>query len=325
MESETATAKRCEKEELERGDAKRVKFSDALMCPTEEKERQQAVEEWICSVDRALLFDEKNQRAEYGWGGQKIGKYVCEVMAVDCARYYETNANAEKYLQADTVLCQGVCPLFILHGLRNLLASQLHKNCCYGSYEMQMGLHCLKCKLECAGADVGRFLTRLFELVYWREYGERKFPPVTPECFQIAIACFFFTNIPFLRCVEYPIARTSADPHDPSVKQCFELERHYKLATEDIKEPRGMRWVIFPVLFPEEQLNWPEESVKQVCSLVLSHTIKKWDSFFFQRSALGAEGASFPLKPTELRIKAKSTYTFFDGPCAVESSGLSLV
>ncbi len=187
-------------------------------------ERQKILENWISDYDPLLLSDDQH----YGEDGKTIGLYIGGVIANnDCSPYYAINISQR---ESDILLCRGVCPVFILHGIASILQQEPLSNG-HISYYWQFILHILKTKLVAANKPIGPFISRLFDLVYTNGFT----PYDIPEVYLNIITIFLHENLHFM---------IKRDPPHPGAKH------YYIPATEAIEKPESIVAIVANNLFP---------------------------------------------------------------------------
>lgn len=125
-----------------------------------------ALAQWIIDCDPGLLLAPDGQMARYGRYGQTLaGDALCQRVKPDDALNYYRRWPDE--LPQDMLLCHQVCPVFVLHGLVNLLRNDA--DLYHAPQETLLVLHVLKRYLRLAddGAKMVPFLKRLFSLAVY--------------------------------------------------------------------------------------------------------------------------------------------------------------
>ena len=186
-------------------------------------DRQTITKNWISECDHLLLSDQ-----HYGDDVIPLGLYAHGIIsAAECASYYKVNLI---HKDSDILLCQGVCPVFILHGIASMLRYQPLSNG-HISYYWQFALHILKKKLVAAGKPIGPFISRLFDLVYV----DGLTPYEIPEIYINIITIFLHENLQFM---------IKRDPPKPGASQ------YYTLSAEAIENPTDITSIVINNLLP---------------------------------------------------------------------------
>ena len=181
-------------------------------------EQQQAVEalrQWIaidCGCDPLL-----SSLHTGGGGGRALfdPERYCRVRPSDALDFYRRRPDD---LPPDMLLCQGVCPVFVLHACAALLRSDA--DAFHQSQETLVLLHCLKRRLYWQARQQQRtdvtcgFLRRLFELCECEQMQHHN------HCL-VVVTVFMTSNVDFVRPVDG--------------------RPHYKLCVDDLKRPGAIQ------------------------------------------------------------------------------------
>jgi len=198
-------------------------------------ERQSIATTWISDCDNILLLYPDQQL--YGNDQKAIATNVVGLLSSkDCSSYYTINLSQKA---SDILLCQDVCPVFILHGIAAMLKQEPLNNG-HISYYWQFVLHILKTKLAATttttttttgGKSIGIFISRLFDLVH----ADGLLPYEIPKNYINIITVFLHENLQFM------IKQNPPKPGD---------NHYYTLAAEDIEKPSSITEIVVNNLFP---------------------------------------------------------------------------
>lgn len=220
------------------------------------EQNRKLMTQWISECD-TLLGD---CNAVYGEGKRQLLDLVIgRVCGFNCVSYYSFRPFE---IGDDKNLCRNICPVFVLHGIADLLKSSPSK-VKYVSYEWQFILHILKMRLVENGRSISQFVSRIIELVY----SDGLVPYELEDVYKNIITVFHYENTSFL------------------VKR----DNQYILSTESIEDPvNGIRDIIVNNLLPPFYI--VSESYNTVilesCRSAQNEAIALWNTFQLNRGTV---------------------------------------